>query len=280
MSKKLLLLLISAAIPWTANASFCTTYSLDHGTGVCVNASAAAGTAPNTSNALSASAVFELSGSNLNVTLINDVSLPANANQLGGADILTALLFNITNVGGQEITMSPAAIGLTPSLSTSPSNPLGTAVVTSPGSASQLKNYWALGSDSNYASNEAVLTATGLVGNTQKGNFGCGASCAVLGGPQWGIMPSLAPGGVASGLNPLVKNFIFFTLSGLSGTGLTTANLSSHISNVVFQYGTSFSEPDLRPGTTQAVPEPSFLVLLLPAFAALMVWRRRKQACA
>ncbi|PWU11747.1 MAG: hypothetical protein C5B51_02000 [Terriglobia bacterium] len=279
MLKKLLLLAGSGLFISIAQASFCDTYTADHGTGVCVNVSAAANTQPGTSNALSASAVFEVSGNNLNVTLVNDDVLPNNANQLGGADVLTALLFNITNTAGNEITLNPLSIGLTPSLTTNPANPLGTATITDGSDASQLGWEWGLGSDSHYYSNQATLTSTGLVGNLQNGNFNCGANCDVLDGPKWGVVPASVPNGIAPGINTLVQNYVFFSLSGLSGSGLTAANLSSHLRNIVFQYGTAFgTEPVLvgQPPNTP-VPEPSFIGFAALALVATIVVRRQSQ---
>ena len=286
VTQRILMIAALCVSSWSvASASFCTTYFADHGAGVCVTMSQAASGG---NNPLSASAVLEVSGGNLDVTIVNDVT--GVTNQIGGADVLDAFLFKLTNV--PAVTLAPNTAGLTPTLTTTTPNsdPLGTATILNPNSQT-INQTWALasGQSDQGFSNLYALTATGLVGPPGgKANFNCGASCAVLGGPSWGIAPASFPS-FAPGITPLVQNFAYFTLSGLSGSGLTNSNLLSHLSDFVFQYGTSFSEPALAcascgtgTGTGQggAVPEPSHIAFLIISSAVVVFVHRRKQRTA
>src|SRR5437879_6324710 len=88
-------LIVTALLPFTwsvASASFCTTYA---GAGKCMNIS---GTSIVGNVPLSASAVFEVSGTKLAVSLINDAG--SSATQLGGAQVLTGLFFNLKATDG------------------------------------------------------------------------------------------------------------------------------------------------------------------------------------
>lgn len=297
MQNRLFMLMTVAAVPFSlAHASFCTTYVADGGQGVCVNGTAAAGSQNGTSNPLSASVVFEVSNGNLNVTLVNDLS-SGITHQLGGGDVLTAMLFNLTNTSGNSANLAPNTIGFTPSLTTTPSDPLGTSTLTtSPGTCNgspcTLADEWAYVSSTDHTANgnhqynntyEDAISSTGLISPAgQNANWNCGSNCNGLDGPPWGIVPSAAAigsNGIAPGINPLVQNFAYFTLSGLTGSGLTNANLASHLSDIVFQYGTSFgSEPDINCSSCtyqiSSVPEPGYLVLLVGGLIALICFRR------
>ena len=275
---KSLMLTALLGLPWSlANASFCTTYFADHGTGVCVNLSFAASSASN-NNPLSASAVLEVSGGNLDVTIVNDVT--GVTNQIGGSNVLDAFLFAITNSSGGAVSLTPGSASLTPVLTTSP-DPLGTATILSPNGLN-IGQTWALSSGQThyFAGGEYALTATGLVGPPGgKANF-CSVNCQVLGGPSWGIAPAAFPS-FAPGITPLIENYAYFTLGGLTGSGLTNSNLSAHLSDFVFQYGTAFSEPAqscVNCGQGNAVPEPSHLVLSLVSSVLIgfVAWRRRR----
>src|SRR5262249_8511916 len=205
-----------------AKASFCTTYVADGGQGICANL-----TSTSTSgNAVSASAVFEVSGNNLDITLVNDQGTSGQTAQLGGADVLTALLFNITNSAGGSVALSANQAGLTPTLTGTSASTLGTATFTS-ATTETLNEEWALASGINAYTftNLYSVTGTGLNGPAGgHANFGganCGGSCDVLDGPPFGLVPDSHPTGIAPGINPLVDYFAFFTLSGINGTGLT-----------------------------------------------------------
>jgi hypothetical protein len=279
---KTLTLCAILTLPWSlANASFCTTYFADHGAGVCVNMGAAASSGTG-NNPLSASAVLEVSssGSALDVTIVNDVT--GVMNQIGGSNVLDAFLFGITNSSGGAVNLTPGTASLTPVLTTTP-DPLGTASILSPNGLT-VGQTWALSSGQThyFAGGEYALTATGLVGPPGgKANF-CSVNCQVLGGPSWGIAPASFPT-YAPGITPLIQNYAYFTLAGLTGSGLTNANLSAHLSNFVFQYGTAFSEPyqscvNCGQGGQNPVPEPSHIVfsLLSSMLIGFVAWRRRR----
>src|ERR1700719_2718129 len=94
-----LLLVVTALVPFSwsmADASFCTTYT---GTGGCVTLTALSNDSPKVP--LSASVVFEVSATNpniLDITLVNDAG--SSATQLGGAEVLTGLFFNLSAAAG------------------------------------------------------------------------------------------------------------------------------------------------------------------------------------
>jgi hypothetical protein len=201
------------------------------------------------SGALSASAVFSLSGSTLTVTLTNtsttEVSEPT--------DVLTAVLFNTTH------TLIPVSATL-PSGTTQwyPSSPL-----VNPGDG---WGYQAGFNPSNATHNEnSVIAATGAFNNLGQTNFS-GASNN-LAGLAYGLLnqgftdpPS--PNTGVSGHGPLFSNSVKFTLTAATGFSLTELGDS-----VVFQYGTASNETNYRSGppttgtTLQATPEPTTLGL-------------------
>jgi hypothetical protein len=263
------LLLVSSV----ANASFCTTYNTDGGKGFCVTiAGSSAANDP-----VSASAVFEVGiGGNLDITLVNDVSSPTLP-KVGGADVLTGLFFDISQ------TLSPNTISLTPQLQVTGSNPLpSAAVLVGSTGGNTLSQEWALGysSSTNYA-----LDSTGLNWPGPGGDFGnfCGSpGCGdVLDGPPWGLIPQSTPNGTDSGnINPGIKYYAYFTLSGLSG--LTDATVGKALSNVLFQWGTSSDGTVITAcvscGQGSPVPEPSQIVFLLVSslLIGLIAWQRRR----
>lgn len=268
------------ALPWSlANASFCTTYFADHGAGVCVNLTAPASSATG-NNPLSASAVLEVSssGTALDVTIVNDVT--GVTNQIGGSNILDAFLFNITNSSGGALSLTPGSASLTPVLTTTP-DPLSTAKILNPNSFS-IGQEWALSSGQTqyFAAGEYAITAFGGLGPPGGlANF-CSSNCQKLAGPSWGIAPASFPS-YAPGITPLIQNYAYFTLGGLTGSGLTNSNLRTHLSDFVFQYGTSFSEPSqncVNCGQSNPVPEPSQIVfsLLTSVLIGFVAWHRRR----
>ena len=191
---------------------------------------------------LAASVVFNLSGSTLTVTLTNtslfDTLVPA--------DVLTGVFFDIDSA---PVTLTPGSAVLG----------AGSSVLwgtTDPGEV--VGGEWA------YAGYIGASTPGGQdygISSAGLGVFGAGSFPGTnLSGPvsvngmQYGIVSA---GNIAStgnqavtGSNPLIDNSVVFTFS-------VSPNFNPYlITNVAFQYGTSFSEPRL------SVPEPSSLLLL------------------
>jgi hypothetical protein len=109
---------------------------------------------------------------------------------------------------------------------------------------------------------------------------------AALDGLQYGITSAgdnpftgnaAVTGGNPLSKNPLIKNSVVFTLSGLpSGFDPLTLNA---ITNVSFQYGTSLAEPNVLgggPGGGAPVPEPSSVLLLGSGLIGLL-WCGKKR---
>jgi hypothetical protein len=253
----------------TANASFCTTYV---GTGDCVNLTGNS----TTPVPISASAVFQVgAGNTLDITLINDAG--SSATQLGGADTLTAVLFNLSSAGG-SLTNTGGTASFTSPL-------IGTATLNGPSGGFTIGQEWALatGISAFGFSNLYSVTGTGLNGPPGgKGNLCGSAGCGdVLDGPSWGISPASNAGGFAPGILPLVNNFAYFTLPGLTA-GLTNAQLKADLSDIVFQYGTNSGDATglscTTCGSSSPTPEPSQVVFLLVSSAMIgfIAWRRRQ----
>ena len=268
---KILMLAVLLSLSWSsAMASFCTTYA---GTGDCVTLT---GMSVN-HIALAASAVFEVNSGKLGITLVNDAA--SSASTLGGAEVLTAVLFNLSSAAG-SLTPTGSSASLNAPL-------IGLASLTTPSSDSVSQN-WALANSSNYFANQYSVTATGLSGPSGgKANLGgCTSSgstaCRVLDGPPWGIIPAANAGGNAGGLNPLINHYVFFTLAGLT-SNLTNSQLKADLSNVVFQYGTGVTDSTCLGcghGTGNPVPEPSHIAFLIISSALVVYLHQRKQRLA
>jgi hypothetical protein len=246
--------------------------AVDVGTGDCISLSGNS----TTPVPVSASAVFQVgAGNTLDITLINDAG--SSATQLGGADTLTALLFNLAPAGG-----TLTNVGGTGSL-TAPL--IGTATLTTSSGGKTVGQEWALATGINaYTfSNLYSLTSNGLNGPPGATANLCTSGCSGLGGPASGLTPASNLGGVAPGvgINLLIQYYAYFTLPGLA-VGLTNAQLKADLSDVVFQYGTGSSDATGLSctscgGTGNTVPEPSQIVFLLVSglLIGFISWRRR-----
>ena len=217
---------------------------------------------------LSASVVFDTSGTNLIVTLTNTSS----ADAMAPGDILTGVFFDINGVG---------TLGRVSAILASGSVVNGNGGLTDAGGS--VGGEWA------YA---AGITGPGLategISSSGLGLFGPGdvfggtnlQGPADPDGVQYGITsagdnPATGNGGISG--QGLIQDSVVFTLSGLP-SGFNPSALGA-ISHVNFQYGTALTETDIpgQPRQLQAVPEPATLALLgtgLTVAAARL--RRRK----
>src|SRR5579862_6729587 len=143
-------------LPSAANASFCTTYV---GTGDCISLSGNS----TTPVPISASAIFQVgAGNTLDITLINDAG--SSTTQLGGADTLTGVLFNLSSAAGS----------LTPGTASLTAPGVGTATLNGPTGGFTIGQEWALATGINaYTfSNLYSVVGTGLNGPAGgKGNL-------------------------------------------------------------------------------------------------------------
>ncbi len=220
------------------------------------------------SGTLSASVLFDQSGSDLVVTLSNtgtyDSKLPA--------EILTAVFFTLS--GNPKLTPVSAVLW-TNSLGTALSTIKGNGGLTDPGSA--VGGEWAYGRNLNGAPLGAKqgVSSSGLNWFASNGLF-----------PGSNLQGPTSPDGVQYGITTLndtagndnggligqglIMNTVRFKLAGLpQGFVVDDAN----ISDVSFQYGTAATEPN-TPG--KVIPEPTALALAATGLVivALMRWPR------
>lgn len=202
---------------------------------------------------LEATALFEVSGTDLIITLTNTSS----ADVLVPADVLTALFFDIT--GSPSLTGTSAVLGLGSVVhfgGTDPGNVVG--------------GEWAF----NGALVGAPWSAEYGISSAGLGLFGPGDRFPGndlqpppnVDGLQYGITSAgdnVATGNAAvTGSNALIQNAVVFTLSGLP----MGFDPMTEIGNVSFQYGTALDEPN--------VPTPAGA--LLAPLAGVLAFRRRR----
>jgi hypothetical protein len=187
------------------------------------------------SGSLAASAIFDLTGSTLTITLTNT----STADVLVPMDVLMGLFFNTTNK------LTPVSASLN-----------GSSVYY----ASIVKNVgegWQYKSEVSAQGENSGISATGLGIFGPDGNFY--SPGVKLDGIDYGILSAgddttTDNGGISSG-GPLFKNSLQFTLTAASGFDLSELG-----NTVVFQYGTDLTEPNFT--GTPAVPEPATLLLM------------------
>lgn len=213
------------------------------------------------SGPLSASALFEKSGSNLIVTLTNtslsDATVPT--------DILTAVYFQIT--GDPLLTRISAEVPLTSEVFD-----IGTGTNVTPLDRVVGGEWSYLNGINPSPPNNSGVSSTG-VGIFGPGNLFPGPNLQGPSSPdgvQYGITSAgdnvLTGNGGISGSH-LIKNAVRFTLGGWSGEP------SEKITAATFQYGTSLDEPQF-PGL---VPEPSSMALLGCGAAGLAIYALRRR---
>jgi len=209
-----------------------------------------------------ASAKFEISGSNLVVTLTNTSTFDC----LVPTDMLTAVFFNVSG--------SPLSLGRVSAIVAGGSAIVSSGSLPSPATdpgPNGIGGEWAyLGGMSGPHSTSYGISSTGM------GLFGPGDrfSGANLQGPdspdgvQYGIAsagdnPSTGNGGISG--SAFIKNSAIFTLSGLP------VNFSlTQLKDIWFQYGTALDEPEFQ----SDVPAPGALALI--GLGGLIASRRRR----
>jgi hypothetical protein len=223
---------------------------------------------------VSASAIFDITGNTLTITLKN--TSPSNSGQDVPGSTLSGLFWDFTgNPGLTPVSATVAAgsiIGICDSATCATITDVG-------GEFGYQATAFAGGADRGIASSGYL--STGLPGNI--GNFNNGAAGTDLDNPDslnginFGIISAAAGynpnGGLAN--DPVIRDAVTFVLTGVNG--LTNAN----ISNVSFQYGTDASELNV-PGTvdggggsTGNVPEPTTAAMFGLGLLGLAAVRRQ-----
>ena len=197
------------------------------------------------SGSLAGSAVFDLSGTTLTVTLTNTSSSASTDN----GNVLTALAFDV-NSG----TLTPGSASLN-----------GSATI---GSIANVGNGWGYGTGLSAQGEHSAISASGTFKGLGHSNFS--TTSTNLGGSDYGIV---AKGTTASDLNhgtqnqePFVEDSVKFTLT--TSSGFTLGDLGG---SVVFQFGTATKDPYFDGSCTSctAVPEASTVDFLAADFGLM-----------
>lgn len=236
--------------------------------------SAAPVTFTGTSGSLSASATFDTDASGHLIILLEN---RATAMTLNPAMLLTAVYFDIAGANPVLIPQF-AMMGVGATVACAP-YPACAGTLPTGGDVSA---EWAYSTAAGMP-REFGISSTGLGLFGPGDNFGPGNLFGPLDvdGMQYGLASSnynpLAAG-VAGGLKhePVVVSTVIFTLSGYSGF------TPSQIQRVLFQYGTSLTEPQVpgdpqNPPTPPEVPEPATMAAMGSGLVALALLRFRRR---
>ena len=214
---------------------------------------------------LNASALFEISGTTLTITLMNtgDTSGTGKNSDVSG-NTLTGVFFDL-----------PTGITLTPVSATIDSADLLQESTCAPVACSSSTTNvggefrYATGTWAGHLGNSGIASSGYVSGSSGNFNGPDLDTPGSLDGINFGIIaPQTATnafkpnGGLAN--DPLIEGQVVFTMTIAGGT-LSDGD----ISNVSFQYGTSITEPHFGGGEEpqNPIPEPATLLLLAPALA-------------
>jgi hypothetical protein len=228
----------------------------------------ATGPGDDTSKTLSASATFVLSDLKLVITLSNTASNDPDKS----AEILTGIYFTLA--GDPALTRTSAVLGSDTAIKGRPG-------VSGPGM--NVGSDWSYGNDLTglpHGADEGLSIAS--LNKFGKRNRFSGPKLAPASGVQFGVTTAFDSLGNDKGNlkhKQLIENTIVFTLNGLP-TNFTLAD----ISNVSFQYGTSFKDPGLNlvgtisgENNDSVIPEPGTAALITTGLlwaSALVRWPR------
>lgn len=215
-----------------------------------------------TGNKLNAAAVFELTGTNLKITLTEQGSLAGRNTKFAKSDLLYGLFFGSSSIG--TLTGGNASGGSTLDFSNHKVNC---------GKDCDVDEGWGVYNSTSYKGMQNSIRSASFSGfKENKSNFG--GTHKNLGGADYGIASSnlKGPNQVAGlgGTKTISVGTVVFTLTVANGFRL------SSIDRVGFQYGTKLNDSFI----VAVVPEPAYVAVLVVGFAGLWAFsgrRRRSQ---
>lgn len=211
---------------------------------------------------IAAQATFQVSGTDLLITLTNTAGTPTTVN----GDVLTGLFFDapgMTGLTAGSVTLGPGSSYLPPGYT-----------------VDSLGKYWSF---ENRVTTPGLpyfgLGAAGYNGFNASNAFDPASSGNDLDGVNYGLLSQLTTALPAGGQSPFIKNEADFVLHGWTGGPLTSAS----VSNVLFTYGSSLGlnqfpgTPGGGSGPGPGVPEPGLMAFLgAGILGSLSVMRRRR----